>query len=241
MEEEIVNSKIKIKLSDHFTYKKLFKFVFPSIVMLIFVSIYGVVDGLFVSNFAGEEALAAVNLMFPFLMILATFGFMMGSGGSALVSKTLGEKDKDRANRYFSMIVYFNILIGIICSVLGFFLSETVAIFFKAEGITLDYCILYGRILSLGVFCFSLQNAFQSLFITANRPKLGLGFTIAAGVTNMILDFLFIGVFKWGIIGAALATVIGQAVGGVLPLFYFASPNHSLLRLVKTKLEIKLF
>ena len=190
---------MRIQLSDHFTTGKLLRFVAPSIVMMIFTSVYGVVDGLFVSNFVGKTAFAAVNLIFPLLMILGALGFMIGTGGSALVARTLGEGDSGRAQRYFSMLVYVTIGGGIVFSVL--------------------------------------QNVFQSFLITAEKPHFGLGVTVAAGLTNIILDFLFIAVFRWGVAGAAIATAASQFVGGGVPLLYFARPNRSLLRLGKTKLD----
>ena len=230
---------MKIQLSEHFTYQKLLRFVFPSIVMMIFTSIYGVVDGLFVSNYAGKTAFAAINLIMPFIMALSALGFMVGTGGSAIVAKTLGEGRKKEANRYFSMLIYLTIFGGIILSILGILLARPVSIALGASGDLLDYCTLYGRITFLSLTPFMLQNVFQSFLIAAERPKLGLWVTVAAGVTNMILDALFMAVFHWGVAGAAIATGISQCVGGVLPLVYFLRPNGSLLRLTKTKLELR--
>lgn len=230
---------MQIQLSEHFTYKKLMKFTFPTIVMMIFTSIYGVVDGIFVSNFVGKTPFAAVNLIMPFLMILGTIGFMLGTGGSALVSKTLGEGRRDRANRYFSMIVYLAIICGIILSILGWIFIRPVAVFLGADENMLKDCVLYGRIILIGLTAFILQNIFQSFLVTAEKPHIGLLLTVAAGVTNMALDFLFIAVFKWGIAGAAIATGISQLVGGVIPLIYFLCKNTSTLRLSKTHFEIR--
>ena len=226
-EEEIM------QLSDHFTLKKLLKFVFPSILMMIFTSIYGVVDGIFVSNFVGEMQFAAVNFIFPFIMILGAVGFMFGTGGSALVSKLLGEGKKEKANQIFSMIVYSAIILGIILAIVGFFFIKVVAKWMGAKDEILQYSVIYGRILIVALPVYILQLAFQSFMISAEKPQLGLFITIAAGVTNMILDALFISGFKMGIQGAALASIIGQIVGGIFPLIYFMKKNNSLLRLKK--------
>ncbi len=201
---------MRIKLSDHFTYKKLIRFVLPSIIMMIFTSIYGVVDGLFVSNFVGKTAFAAINLIMPFLMGLSALGFMVGTGGSAIVAKTLGEKKSKRANEYFSMLIYVTILGGLVISVIGSILIRPVSSFLGASGELLENCVLYGRILFLSLTPYMLQNVFQSFFVTAEKPKLGLYVIIAAGLTNMLLDFLFIAVFKWGLAGAALATAASE-------------------------------
>lgn len=229
-----------IRLSDHFTYGRILRFALPSMVMFVFTSIYTVVDGFFISNYAGKEPFAAVNLIMPFLMILGTVGFMFGTGGAAIVSKTLGEGDPDRANRYFSEIVEANILFGAILSAAGFILMEPVSLALGADEAMLPYCVLYGRICAAGNLAFMLQNAFQSFFVVAEKPHLGLFFTVASGVTNMVLDFLFVGVFKWGVAGAAIATVMSQVVGGVLPIFYFAAKNSSLLTLRPAKIEWKM-
>lgn len=229
-----------IRLSDHFTYGRILRFALPSMVMFVFTSIYTVVDGFFISNYAGKEPFAAVNLIMPFLMILGTVGFMFGTGGAAIVSKTLGEGDPDRANRYFSEIVEANILFGAILSAAGFILMEPVSLALGADEAMLPYCVLYGRICAAGNLAFMLQNAFQSFFVVAEKPHLGLFFTVASGVTNMVLDFLFVGVFKWGVAGAAIATVMSQVVGGVLPIFYFAAKNSSLLTLRSAKIEWKM-
>ena len=205
--------------------------------MMVFTSIYGVVDGLFVSNFVGKTSFAAINLIMPFIMILGGFGFMVGTGGSALVAKTLGEGDRVKANRYFSMMIYLTLILGVILSVLGIVFIRPISYLLGATDTMIDECVTYGRVVLLFNAAFMLQNVFQSFFITAEKPKLGLAATIAAGVTNMILDALFIAGFKWGVAGAALATGISQCVGGILPFFYFLRPNGSLLRLTKTKLE----
>lgn len=231
--------KKNIQLSDHFTYNKLLRFTLPSIVMMVFTSIYGVVDGFFVSNFAGKTAFASLNLIFPFIMILGGMGFMIGTGGTALVSLMLGTGDREKANRYFSMMVYLTILLGIILSVVGILFTRPMASFLGATPEMMEDCVVYGRIVFFFIAAFMLQNVFQSFLIAAERPKLGLAATISAGVTNMLLDALFVGAFRWGVAGAALATGISQCVGGVLPLLYFIRPNTSLLRLTRTRLEIK--
>ena len=230
---------MKIQLSDHFTYKMLLRFVLPSIIMMVFTSIYGVVDGLFVSNFVGKTPFAAVNLVMPFIMIFGGIGFMFGTGGSALVAKTMGEGDKHRANRYFTMMIVVTLICGVIISTVGVIYMEPISIFLGADEEMLADCVLYGRIVLAFNTAFMLQNVFQSFLIAAEKPKLGLWVTVAAGVTNMVLDALFMAVFGWGVAGAAIATGISQVVGGVLPLVYFLRPNSSLLRMTRTKLELR--
>lgn len=230
---------MKIKLSDHFTYSKLLRFVFPSIIMMIFTSIYGVVDGLFVSNFAGKTAFASINLVMPFVMILGGIGFMIGTGGTALVSKVLGEGKKEKANKIFTMMIIFTLLLGTLLSVIGVVSMPWVADFLGATEEMMADCILYGRIVTGFTVAFMLQNVFQSFLIAAEKPKLGLLATVLAGITNMALDAIFIIVFKWGVAGAAIATGLSQCVGGIFPLIYFSRDNSSLLRLTKTKLGIK--
>lgn len=223
------------KLAQHFTYGKLLKFVFPSIVMMVFTSIYCVVDGLFVSNFVGKTAFASINLIMPFIMGLTALGFMMGTGGSAIVAKTLGEGKPEKANEYFSLIVYTTIIGGLILSILGMFLVRPVSILLGAEGELLENCVLYGRITFISLTAFMLQNVFQSFFVTATKPKLGLAVIVSAGVTNMVLDYLFIAVLGFGLAGAAIATVCGELIGGLFPIFYFSRENSSLLKLGRTK------
>ena len=232
-----MSKKHPIQLSDHFTYARLFRFVLPSIVMMVFTSIYGVVDGLFVSNFAGKTAFASINLIMPFLIILGAMGFMLGTGGTALVSRVLGEGDKEHANKYFSMITLFGILLGVILTVVGVLAMRPMAILLGATEAMVDDCVLYGRIVVCFLTSFMLQNMFQSFLIAAEQPKFGLLITLAAGVTNMVLDALFVGVFRWGIAGAAIATGISQTVGGVVPLMYFLFSKSSPLRLRWTKFE----
>ena len=231
--------KMQIQLSDHFTYQKLLRFVLPSIVMMVFTSIYGVVDGLFVSNFAGKTPFAAINLMMPFIMVLGGIGFMIGTGGTALVSKVLGEGEPEKAKRYFTMMILFTLLVGAVLTVFGVTMMEKVARFFGATDEMLHDCVLYGRIVISFTAAFMLQNVFQSFLIAAEKPKLGLIATVAAGVTNMALDALFIAGFHWGVAGAAIATGLSQCVGGLFPLIYFLRPNSSKLRLVRTKLELR--
>ncbi len=232
-------SKQPIRLSDHFSYSKLLRFTLPSICMMVFTSIYGVVDGLFVSNFAGKTPFAAINLVMPFIMILGGMGFMIGTGGTALVSKLMGEGKKDAANSTFSMMVLFTLLLGIVLSAVGFLTMRPVSYFLGATDAMIDDCVLYGRIVTGFTFAFMLQNVFQSFFIAAEKPRLGLIVTVAAGVTNMVLDALFIAVFNWGVAGAAIATGLSQCVGGVLPLIYFLRPNDSLLRMRPTSLRLR--
>lgn len=232
---------MQIQLSEHFTYKKLLRFVLPSIVMMIFTSIYGVVDGLFVSNYVGKTAFAAVNLIMPFLMAISALGFMIGTGGSAIVAKTLGEGKKEQANEYFSMLVYITLIGGIVLSALGILFSPLIARGLGADGALLTNCVLYARITLLSMPAFMLQNVFQSFFVTAEKPKLGLGVIVIAGVTNMVLDFLLVGVFQIGLAGAAFATVTSECIGGLFPILYFARKNSSLLKLGRTHFNEKIF
>ena len=230
---------MNIQLSDHFTYKKLLRFTFPSIVMLVFSSIYAVVDGFFVSNFVGKTPFAALNLIWPFIMILGAFGFMFGTGGSALIAKIMGEGDMDKANSLFSLFVYVSFVFGVVIAAVGIAVIRPVSVFLGAEGELLDNCIVYGRVLLLAIPAFMLQMEFQSFFITAEKPQLGLYVTVASGVTNMVLDALFVAVFRWGLVGAAAATGLSQFVGGVIPLMYFLRPNNSILRLKKPSFDGK--
>ena len=226
-----------IQLSDSFNYRKLLQFTFPSIVMMIFTSIYGVADGFFVSNFAGKTPFAAVNFIMPMLFILGCVGFMFGTGGSALISKTLGEGKSRKANELFSMLVYVSIILGILLAVLGFFLIRPVAVLMGAEGELLEDCLLYGKINLLALPFYILQYEFQCLFAAAEKPKLGLYITVASGITNMVLDGLFVAVFSWGLAGAAAATAFSQFVGGILPVFYFAGKNESRFQLVRFQFD----
>lgn len=230
---------MEIKLSDRFTYKKLLRFTFPSIVMMIFTSIYGVVDGFFVSNFAGKTAFAAVNFIMPFLMVLGAVGFMFGTGGGALIAKTLGEGDREKAKRLFSLFVYTSAVIGIVIAALGIIFIRPIASALGAEGRMLDDAVLYGRIILAALPAFMLQLEFQSFFVTAEKPKLGLVMTLIAGFANMILDAVLVGLAGWGLVGAAIATAFSQLVGGVVPIIYFARPNSSALGLVKTDLNMR--
>ena len=227
---------MNIQLSDHFTYRRLIRFVIPSVAMMILTSIYGVVDGLFVSNFVGKTPFAAVNLVIPFTMILGAFGFMLGTGGTALVAKTLGEGRQEEANRIFSMLIYFALGLGVLLTIFGIAVLKRIVIKMGADDAMLRHCMIYGRIVLLGIPFYMLQNMFQNFLIAAEKPQLGLIVTIAAGVTNMVLDALFIAVLGWGVAGAAGATALGQCVGGLIPFVYFARKNSSKLSLVKTRL-----
>ena len=226
-----------IQLSDHFTYPRLLRFVCPSVVMMIFTSIYGVVDGLFVSNYVGKTPFAALNLIYPFLMLLGALGFMIGTGGTAIVARKLGEGREREANETFSMLIWVTAAGGLALTAGGFLVLRPIARGMGAQGEMLDYCVLYGRILLVSLTAFMLQNVFQSFFVTAERPQLGLWVMIAAGVTNMVLDALFVAVFRWGLAGAAAASALSQAVGGILPLWYFGSGKNPVLRLTKAKLD----
>ena len=230
--------KAKIQLSDHFTYGKLLRFTLPPIVMMVFTSIYSVVDGFFISNFAGKTAFAALNLIWPFLMILGGMGFMIGTGGTALVSRYLGAGQKERARRYFSMLVEFTALLGLILTAIGLIFMEPIARFLGATGEMIPDCVLYGRIVIAFNVAFMFQNVFQSFLVAAEKPRLGLVATVSAGVTNMVLDALLVGVFRWGLAGAALATGLSQTVGAVIPLVFFLNrENGSALHFSFTPME----
>lgn len=228
---------MSIQLSSHFTYKKLFYFCLSPIVMMIFTSIYGVVDGFFVSNFVGKVPFAAVNLVMPFIMILGGVGFMIGTGGSALIAKTLGEGKQEQANCYFTMLIKLTVVLGIFLSLAGMLFIRPISYLLGATEAMIEDCVVYGRIVLAFNTAFMLQNVFQTFLAAAEKPKLGLAVTTAAGVSNMILDALFIGVFQWGVAGAAIATGIGQCIGGLLPLIYFSRPNSSRLRLKKSGID----
>ena len=230
---------MKISISDKFTYKKLLRFALPSVIMMIFTSVYGVVDGLFVSNFAGKTAFAAVNFIMPFLMILGAVGFMFGAGGSALISKTLGEGKPDKANKLFSLFTYVSFALGIVLAAIGFLCIRLVAELLGADETMLEPCVLYGNIILIALPFYMLQCEFQSFFVTADKPKLGLAVTVIAGCTNIVLDALFVGAFEWGIVGAAAATAASQFMGGAIPLVYFFRRNSSLLRLTKTRIDFR--
>lgn len=230
-----------IQLSDHFTYGKLVKFTIPSIAMMIFTSIYSVVDGLFVSNFAGKTAFSAVNLMMPIFMIIATVGFMFGTGGTAIVANTFGAGNKEKANRYFSLFVYVAFALGVLFAMLGFAFIRPLATLIGAKGQLLEYCVDYGRIILTALPFFVLQLLFQSFFVAAERPHLGLLVTGIAGVTNMILDAVLVILLplEYKLAGAAVATAFSQFLGGVIPLVYFLRKNSSILRLGKTSFDGK--
>ncbi|MBQ9991957.1 MAG: MATE family efflux transporter [Firmicutes bacterium] len=228
-----------IQLSEHFNFRKLLRFTMPSIFMMIFTSIYGVVDGIFVSNFVGKTAFAAVNLIIPFCMLLGSLGMMIGTGGSALVAKLMGEGKQREANRAFSLLIYFSLVFGIVLSVLGFIFVRPISEMLGAEGQMLEDCVLYGRVLLPATVFFILQTEFQSFMVAAEKPKFGLAITVGAGLTNMLLDFLFIAVFDWDLVGAALATAISQLVGGGIPLCWFIFSKKSMLRLGRTNINCR--
>ena len=228
-----------IQLSDHFTYRRLLRFVAPSIMMMIFTSIYGVVDGFFVSNYVGKTPFAALNFIMPFLMILGGTGFMIGTGGSALVAKEMGCGQKEKANRTFSMMIGFACVTGLILTVLGLVFIRPIAQLMGANEAMLDDCVIYGSVCIVFTVAFMLQNVFQSLLVVAERPRVGLIATVAAGVTNMVLDALFIAGFRWGLVGAALATGFGQCVGALIPLLYIKSAKNLPLKLTRFRFEAR--
>ncbi len=230
---------MRIQLSDHFTYRKLLKFTLPAIVMMIVTSIYSIVDGFFVSNYAGKTEFTAVNFIMPYLMILGAIGFMFGTGGSAIIAKTIGEGNREKANGLFSLFIYITLIIGIILAIGGIAFLRPVAYGLGARGQMLDYCVQYGRIILIALPCCMLQFEFQSFFATAEKPQLGLFVTLGAGITNMILDFILVAVFPFGVVGAAVATALSQFVGGFIPFIYFIRPNNSLLKLTRASYDLK--
>lgn len=229
----------EIRLSEHFTFKKLLRFTLPSIAMMVFGSVYSIIDGVFVSNFVGKTSFAAVNLMMPFLMMFSSVGFMVGTGGSALIAKTLGEKNSERARKLFSVLVYLLAAVGVVMSIISSVFIREIAVWLGATGEMLGDCVLYARICLISLAAFMLQNAFQAFLVAAERPKMGFLVTAVAGIANIVLDFLFIVVLDWGLKGAAIATVVAQSIGGLAPLVYFALPNRSLLRLGKPLFDAK--
>lgn len=230
---------MQISLSDHFTFKRLIRFVMPSVIMMIVTSLYSIVDGIFVSNIVGKNAFAAVNLVMPVLMALGSIGFLVGTGGSAIVAKTLGEGKKQKANEYFSMLIKTVIIVGVFLSVIGFIFMPQIAKALGASKIIFNDCVTYGRILLCANTFFMLQNSFQSFLVVAEKPLFGLFISICAGVCNMLLDFLFMYVFDFGIAGAAFATAISQVIGGVIPLIFFIRKNKSQIQLINAKIDFR--
>lgn len=232
---------MKIDMYSHLTVKDLLKFTAPSIAMMIFSSVYYIIDGLFVANFVGTTGLAAVNLIMPFIMILGTVGFMIGTGGTAIVAKTFGEKDPERANRYFSMFIYAALVLGIIFAVAGQFFIIPIATMLGASGELLAMCHVYAAISLISLPFFVLQYVFQEFFVAAGKPNVGFFVVFGAGIINIVLDALFIAGFGWGVAGAAIATAIGEFFGGIVPLVYFARKKASPLRLGKTSFNFRIF
>ncbi len=229
---------MKTKISDSFTYVKLFKFIMPTVLMMLVTSVYSIVDGFFVSNFVGKNSFAAVNLIMPVLMMIGAFGFMIGTGGSALVAKTLGEDDKDRANQIFSMLITVIIIFALAVGTLVFIFMPQITDLLGASAVIRDDCIVYGRICTCSMIFFMLQNAFQSFLVTANRSKIGLLFSLISGVNNMVLDFVLVYLLRFGIEGAAFATALSEFLGGIMPFVYFlCRANKSELKLVRTKID----
>ena len=229
----------KVSLRDHFTWGNLARYVAPSVVMMVFTSLYTVVDGIFVSNYTGKTPFAAVNLIFPVIAIYGAFGFMFGTGGTALVTKTIGEGDRDRANRIFSLLVFVTLGLGGVIALVGALTMRPLAIALGASGELLEEAVVYGVVFIVGTPAFVLQSLFQSFFAAADKPRLGLLFIVAAGLTNILLDGILVAALRLGVAGAALASVLAQMVGGLIPLVYFVRPNGSLLRLCATRWEGK--
>lgn len=238
--EGSMNKALKIGLGDHFTFKKLIRFTLPSVAMMVFTSIYSVIDGLFVANFVGSNALSSINIVAPLIMILGAIGFMLGTGGGAEVAKTLGSGDREKANKSFSLIIYTIIVIGIVVSIVFGCIIRPVSYLFGASDLLIEDCVIYGTILLVGMTAFMLQTSFQTFFVVAEKPHFGLILTLVSGCSNILLDFLFVYVFQLGVKGAALATIVSYVIGGVVPIFYFAFNKKSILRFCKTKLSFRL-
>lgn len=213
---------MNIKLSDHFNYRRLLRFTLPSIVMMIFTSVYSIVDGLFVSNIVGKTSFSALNFVMPAIMIIGAVGFMFGVGGSAIVAKALGEGKHEKACRLFSMLVVTVAILGV---VLG------------AEGAMLEEGVLYARILFAAIPFYMLQFEFQSFFIAAEKPQTGLLVTVVSGLSNMLLDWLLMAVFRWGIAGAAIATGMSQIIGVAISVAFFAGSGSGMLRFARPILD----
>ena len=228
---------MKIQLSDHFTYGKLLRFTLPSIVMMIFTSIYGIVDGIFVSNFAGKAPFTAINLIWPLIMMVGSFGFLIGTGGTALISKTLGEGDRQKANEIFTLLNWVCLIGGALLTAISLIFLRPIAIWMGARGEVLENCVLYGYIVLPAATAFIIQFAYQNFCVAAEKAGLSLWMTVACGVCNIILDALFVGVFRWGLVGAAVATAVSQYLGAIIAVVYFALPNKSLLRLGKSRFD----
>ena len=229
----------KIGLSEHFTYRKLLRFVLPCIVMMIVTSVYTIVDGFFVSNYAGKNAFTALNLIYPVLMALGALGFMIGTGGSALVSFTMGEGKKDKANEIFTMLILTIVVAGAVLSAIGFLFSRPIAYALGATEAIVDDCVLYGRILLASNVFFMMQNSYQSFLVTAERATMGLMISVASGIMNIILDFVLVCLLDLGIGGAAVATAGSQIVGALIPTVYFLGPNNSPLHFRRTSLDMR--
>ena len=230
---------MSIQLSDHFSYKRLIRFVLPSILMMIFYSLYTLVDGFFVSNFVGKTEFAALNFIWPVIQAVSGVGFMIATGGSAYVAKLLGEGKKDDANHAFSLLIYSTIILCIFISIIFIYLTPELAYMLGARGDFHYHCVVYGRINFLGLTFYVIQSIFQSFFIVAEKPHLSLQVSILSGIINAVLDFIFMGVMGLGLASAAYATIIGQFVGAVIPFIYFLSKNNSRLRLTKTSFKLE--
>lgn len=232
-----MSGKNRIQLSDHFTYRRLFTFVLPTIANMIFLSVYGIVDGLFISNFVGKVAFASVNVTFPIFSVLGVFGLMLGTGGSAIIGKKLGEQEPEKANGYFSFFVFVCIAVGVVMAAAGVFILRPAIELIGVEQEMIHYCMVYGLIGMITLPCYMLQFLFQILFVTAEKPRLGFWITVITGCINIVLDFFLIVVFHWGVAGAAVATGISELIGGITPLIYFSRPNDSLLRIGRPRVE----
>ena len=228
---------MNIQLSDHFTTGRLLRFALPSIAMMIFMSFYGVVDGIFVSNFTGATAFASLNLVWPYIMVLGGLGFLFGTGGTALVAYQMGQGDRKKANETFTLIILTAIVVALLLAVLGELTLRPMLHLMGASEEMMPHCLAYGRIMLAGLVPFTLQGVFQSFLVSAERPRLGMWVTIAAGVANMVLDYLFMGPLHMGVAGAAWATTIGEAIGGFVPLLYFCVPNKSPLNFCRTHFD----
>lgn len=215
-------------IAQKFNVFTLLKFAFPTMVMMVFMSLYTIVDGIFVSRLVGSNALSAVNIVYPVISLLIACGIMLSTGGSAIVARQMGEKREQEARENFSMLAVVSVLTGIVILVLGLMFLEPICRILGGTPVLLEDCKIYlGVLLGFGPLTM-LQMLFQTFFVTAGKPGLGLGLTLTGGVVNMVLDYVFMGPMQMGVLGAALATGLGQAIMAVAGVVYFLKVKGNL-------------
>lgn len=208
-------------IAQKFNVFSLLKFALPTMVMMVFMSLYTIVDGIFVSRLVGSNALSAVNIVYPVINLLFAFGIMLSTGGSAIVARQLGEKKETEAQENFSLIALVSVLVGVVILTAGMLFLESLCKVLGATPLILTDCKVYLGVLLLFGPLTMLQMFFQVFFVTAGKPALGLILTILGGVANVVLDYLFMGPMGFGVLGAALATGLGQAIMAVVGVIYF--------------------